>query len=92
MHELYMNLDYGSVRASKIAQEGIESKVGPKNYTIKKAVEASHHHENFKYGESVVTFTRNAYIAIVLPVIKNINLRKLLNLVYILEQGDRIFI
>ena len=41
MHKLYMNLDYGSVRASKIAQEGIENNPVPNNYAIKKAVE--HH-------------------------------------------------
>ena len=87
-----MNLRYGSVRESKLTQERIESNPGPRNYAIKKAVQASHHQGNFKCGESAsMQCTSNAYISFAFSVIKNINLWKSLDLDYILEQGNRIF-
>ena len=87
-----MNLNYGSVRASKLTQEGIESNPESRNYAIKKAVQELCHQGNFKYGEYVgIQCTSNAYISIIYSVIKNINLRKSLDLEDILEQGDRIF-
>ena len=49
--KLYMNLNYGSVRAPKLTQEGIESNPGSRNYAIKKAVQELRHQGNFKYGE-----------------------------------------
>ena len=64
-----------SVMASKLIQERIESNTGPKNYAIKKIVQALHYITLHKYGESAnVQCASNAYTSIVLTVLKNISL------------------
>ena len=86
------NLHYGLVRATKLTCEGVESNPGPRNYTIKKTIYASHHQGHVKYGRSAgMQCTSNAYLAIIFSTTKNINTWKPIDLNYILEQGDRFF-
>ena len=86
------NLHYKSVRATKLTCEGIESNPGPRNYTIKKAIQGSHHQGHVRYRRSAgMQCTSNAYLAIIFSIIKNIHTWKPFDLDYILEQGDRVF-
>ena len=85
-------LHYGLVRATKLTCEGVESNPGPRNYTIKKTIQASHHQGHVRYGRSAgMQCASNAYLAIIFSTIKNINMWKPFDLDYILEQGDRVF-
>ena len=85
-------LHYGLVRATKLTCEGVESNPGPRNYTIKKTIQASHHQGHVRYGRSAgMQCASNAYLAIIFSTIKNINIWKPFDLDYILEQGDRVF-
>ena len=86
------NLHYGLVRTTKLTCEGAESNPGPRTYIIKKTIQASHHQGHVRYGRSGgMQCTSNAYLAIIFSTIKNINTWKLIDLDYILEQGDRVF-
>ena len=86
------NLHYRLVRATKLICEGIESNPGARNYTIKKAIQGSHHQGHVRYGRSaVMQCTSNAYLAIIFSTIKNIHTWKPFDLDYILEHGDRVF-
>ena len=86
------NLHYKSVRATKLTCEGVESNPGPRNYTIKKAIQGSHHQGHVRYRRSAgMQCTSNAYLAIIFSIIKNIHTWKPFDLDYILEQGDRVF-
>ena len=85
-------LHYGLVRATKLTCEGVESNPRPRNYTIKKTIQASHHQGHVRYGRSAgMQYASNAYLAIIFSTIKNINMWKPFDLDYILEQGDRVF-
>ena len=46
------NLHYGLVRLTKLTCEGVESNPGPRNYIIKKTIQASHHQGHVRYGRS----------------------------------------
>ena len=82
----------GLVRATKITCEGVESNPGPRNYTIKKTIQASHHQGHVRYGRSAgMQCKSNAYLAIIFSTIMDINTWKPIDLNYILEQGDRFF-
>ena len=89
----FLNLHYSKVMAENLTQEGVESNPGPRNFAIKKSVQASHHQGDSRYQiESAgKQCTANAYLAIVLSAIKNVNIWKSFDLDYVLEQGDRIF-
>ena len=85
-------MHYGFVRATKLTCEGVESNSGPRNYTIKKTIQASHHQGHVRYGRSAgMQCTSNAYLAIIFSTIMDINTWKPIDLNYILEQGDRFF-
>ena len=85
-------MHYGFVRATKLTCEGVESNSGPRNYIIKKTIQASHHQGHVRYGRSAgMQCASNAYLAIIFSTIKNINMWKPFDLDYILEQGDRVF-
>ena len=85
-------MHYRLVRATKLTCEGIESNPAPRNSTIKKAIQRSHHQGHVRYGRSAgMHCTSNAYLAIIFSTIKNIHTWKPFDLDYILEQGDRVF-
>jgi len=90
---VFLNLHYSKVMAGNLTREGIESNPGPRNFAINKSVLASHHQGDARYPiESAgKQCTANAYVAIVLSVIKNVNIWKTFDLDYVLEQADRIF-
>ena len=48
------NFHYGFVRDTKLTCLGVESNPGPRNYTIKKTIQASHHPCHVRYGRSAV--------------------------------------
>ena len=85
-------MHYRLVRATKLTCEGIESNPAARNYTIKKAIQRSHHQGHVRYGRSAgMQCTSNAYLTIIFSTIKNIHTRKPFDLDFILEPGDRVF-
>ena len=93
---LQMNLHYALVRAPNLTEEGIEINPGPensnKNYVVKKVLQASHHQCSLKYEESAgMQFTSKAYFAIIFSAINNIDIWKIFDIDYILQQTNNIF-
>ena len=91
---VYLNLHYSSVILRNLASEsGVESNPGPWPFAIRKAVQASHHQSDIRYGSdsAVNQCTANAHFAIIFSSIKRVNLWKSFDLHYVLKQGDKIF-
>ena len=92
LQNLQRKFHYVLVRASKLTEECIKTNSGPqnssRNYVFKKVVQASHHQDNSKYGESAgMHCTSNAYFVSFFP-IKSIDIWKTFDLDYILKQGE----
>ena len=91
---VYLNSHYRSVILRNLTCEGgVESNPCPRPFAIRKAVQATHHQDDIRYGSDSTgkQCTFNAYFAIIFSSIKRLRLWKSFDLDYAMEQGGKMF-